>query len=116
MYRTFREFVDQRDNEKHFRHKLLERLGLEDDAIPLRAIERQRLFDALSQMDLDPETINDIHTWLRKAPDSRLKDLVNQFGKSQTDQPTDQQQGDQIMGTPAQLPQQMPVDGQPAGM
>jgi hypothetical protein len=104
MYRTFREFVAQKDNQKQFRHKLLHRLGLEDDAIPLRAVDPMKLHDALRSMDLEDDAINDIDKWMKIAPDSRLKDLINQFGGSQSDLGSDQEQGDQIMGQPAELP------------
>ena len=84
MYLTFSEFVDQRDNEKHFRHQLLHRLGLEDDTIKLRAVDPEKLHDALSSMDLDDETLNNVDAWLKTAPDSRLIDLIHQFGGSQS--------------------------------
>jgi hypothetical protein len=111
MYRTFLEFVNQRDNEEKFRHKLLDRLGLDDDTIKISSIEHERLDAALDSMGLDDTQINNLHAWLKTAPESRVKDLVSQYGRGQTDAIDSDDQ--QLAGMPAQFPQQPPQN--PAG-
>jgi len=68
----------------HLKHMLLKRLGFEPkstdvSSLKLRDFNKNRLNDAISQMNLDPDKVNELQNWVLNNPDSTLQNLIDQI-------------------------------------
>lgn len=107
MIRTFREFVSEREAQRGFRRQLLSKLGnLADDTISIRAFRDGQVERAVQSITgLDDGKKQDLMDFVRNHPDSRLRDLIHQYGGSSGD--LSQSDGD-LAGADAQLPEGEP--------
>ncbi len=84
MLKTFRLYVEERDQDHHMQSMLLQRLGFEpkamdDSTIKLRDLNKDRLKQAVSSMGLDQDTVQQLVNWIDNNPDTTLQNLLAQI-------------------------------------
>ena len=104
MIRTFLEFVTERDAQRSFRQQLLSKLGnLVDDTISIRAFRHGQVEQAIQSISsVDDDKKSDLVAFVRDHPDSRLRDVIHQYGGSSGD--LSNSDGN-LAGTEAKLPE-----------
>jgi len=106
MFKTFKLFVEEREQDRHMQNLLLRRLGFEPKAmdvttIKLRDLDKDRIKQAIGSMGLDSDTVDQLQNWVENNPDTTLQNLLAQVNS----QPTDDFGQNDIPSQPAQLPQ-----------
>jgi hypothetical protein len=110
MFKTFHTWMEERRYTRQVSHMLLRRLGLDKNAlkkqtIKLGILEKEQLKRALESLPgLDDDKIAELQTWLDKAEEPTLQNLIAQIG----DEVEVPDEGDELPGQPAQLPQGQP--------
>jgi hypothetical protein len=109
MFKTFKMFVEEKEEERQLKNMLLKRLGFEPRAmemstIKLRDMNRNHVKKALSTMGLDPDSVQNLNNFIDTNPDTTLQNLLDQLNSIQmtTDDQTD------VPSEPAKLPQGQP--------
>ena len=116
MLKTFKLYVEERDQDRQLKDALLTRLGfnpkaMEDSTIKIRDLSKDRLKQAVSSIGFDDDTVQQLTNWIENNPDTTLQNLLAQIdGKTVDD--SDQ---DDIPEAPAKLPAGQPQpERQPA--
>lgn len=103
--KSFSIWLEEKEQYRKTRKMLLDRLGfndtsLEDHAIKIRNINKNRLQQAVSSMGLADDNLDKVLNWVKMYPDSTLQELLSQLKDYEI-------QGDEISDLPsktAELP------------
>jgi hypothetical protein len=111
MFKTFKLFVEEREQDRTMQAMLLKRLGFEPKAmdvttIKLRDLSKDRLKQAIGSMGMDPDTVQTLTNWVENNPDTTLQNLLAQVS-GQPRVSDDPGQSD-MPNQPAELPQGQP--------
>jgi len=115
MFTTFLEFVHRRERQQDFRKILLSKLGnLADDTISIRSFRPGQVEKAIMSMDgVEEDKKMDLVNFVKQHRDSRLLDLIHQFGGSMGDLA---KSDGEIAGDDAELPDgEGPMPKKPKG-
>jgi hypothetical protein len=112
MFCTFLEFVNRRERQHDFRKILLSKLGnLADDTISIRSFRPGQVEKAIMSMDgVEEDKKMDLVNFVKQHRDSRLLDVIHQFGGSLGDLASSD---GEIAGDDAELPEGEPQPKKP---
>lgn len=103
MFKSFKLWLESK---KEVKKVLLDRLGLEDPTVKIRQIDIKKLKSVLQSINLEEDKLNSIMAWLKKSPDARLIELINQLGDIDIENEEDEED---LAGQQASLPQGQPM-------